>query len=445
MQIHSDQKWLWGVALAMPIAFATVSPLHVPIWVTVGLWSIYPVVVVFAVLSLLPAYRQLHSRKNERPLMGIALAMLIGAVVGSCSAAIIWTWQHSDEEDKPAVLPATSPVAGNVAVTPADELEFYFHPPFFGGGRKDLQYSATTTNRSPRKMHLELWAHIDYFKDNGEPARYGFQPEWNPNGLKENTGQTALDFEPFETKKGSLILFLPKPEASGIRQWNLNPSKNVYIHTFDSVTGKHIAFKVSPGYPDGKMPWPLPSHKELLAMEFPKAATSDSQELPALETLELLARTQFFGYRNDNSLSLSAVLTNRSSNRMKLQINLLTRKSMDDKEWRTFRGVIVPSREEKKNHLDYYALDFGPGDVADCSLVFANTGFKNKMGEELKESPTVSLLEIFDEVSGKKVWCAIEPGYPPGADLRSAAIQPPPAIPKSDSDNLQKDETNDSK
>jgi hypothetical protein len=78
-------------------------------------------------------------------------------------------------------------------------------------------------------------------------------------------------------------------------------------------------------------------------------------------------------------------------------------------------------------------------------LVFANTGFANKEGEEFQQSPNLSLLEIFDEVSRKKVWCAIEPGYPPGTDMRWAIIERPPAIPESDSDNLQKDESNDSK
>jgi hypothetical protein len=127
-----------------------------------------------------------------------------------------------------------------------------------GGGRNNLQFSdVNVTNRSPRKMHLELWAHIDYWKDNGEPARLGFQPEWNRQNLKENTGQTAIDFDAFETKTGSIVLFLPKPEKYGVTQWNLSATKNVYIHAFDSVTGKHIAFKAMSGYPTDKIPWPL--------------------------------------------------------------------------------------------------------------------------------------------------------------------------------------------
>jgi hypothetical protein len=95
--------------------------------------------------------------------------------------------------------------------------------------------------------------------------------------------------------------------------------------------------------------------------------------------------------------------------------------------------------------VDYYALDFGPSDVAKCSLVFANTGFKNKQGEELNASPSVSLFEVFDEVSRKKVWCAIEPGYPPGTDMVSAVIQPPPELPNANSNNPTADESKDSK
>jgi hypothetical protein len=148
---------------------------------------------------------------------------------------------------------------------------------------------------------------------------------------------------------------------------------------------------------------------------------------------------------NNKGVVLPAVITNNSGKRMTLQINLLTRKSVDDKKWRNFRGVIVPSQGENKGHLDYYALDFGPGDTADCSLVFADTGFNNIEGEQLDESLSISALQIFDEVSRKKVWCAIRPGYPPGIDMGSALIQPPPPVPESDSDNIKKDAANDNK
>ncbi|HEX4412255.1 MAG TPA: hypothetical protein VH107_01415 [Lacipirellulaceae bacterium] len=346
--------------------------------------------------------------------------------------------QHSKPIDTPA--PRT------------DELEFYFHSFLYGGGRgnpggtANIQFSGTTmTNRSPRKMHLQLWAHAYYWKDNGQPTAIIFQPEWNPDGLKEKSGETTVDFDAFESKEGVLVLFFDKPSPDSVKQWNVSPFKNVYIHAFDSVTGKHIAFRATPGYPDAKTPWPLPSPAELLALDFPKMDASAAQNRPALDSLDLLARTQVFGYSNDNKLSLSAVIENRSSSRMMLQINMLARKSVDDKEWRTIRGVIEPSQKEDRGKLDYYALDFGPGDVANCSLVFANTGFTNKAGEELKEGPKLTLLEIFDEVSRKKVWCAIRPGYPPGIDMASASIQPPPAIPDSDSDNTKKDAANDSK
>lgn len=384
MRIYSDQKWLWGVALAMPIAFATIAPLHVPIWLTVGLWSIYPVVIVFAVLSLIPRYRQLHARKNERPFMGMAAAILIGAVVGACSAAVIWNWQHADDNQPVATAGATQPTDN------ADELEFYFFAFMGGAAQSNVQYTdVTMTNRSPRKMHLELWAHIYYWKDNGEPASLGFQPEWNPQGLKERTGESSIDFDAFETKKGMLVLFLNKPDKYGQKQWNLDATKNVYIHAFESVTGKDIAFKAMSGYPRDKVPWPLPPPKEALALKFPEVSASD---LSPLEPLELLLRTRGHGY-NDKGVSVPAAITNNSANRMNLRVNLLTR-TPDEKTWQAFPGVFIPSRE--KNAPDYDALDFGPGDVADCRLVFASTGHTNDQGRELDGRPIASLLEIIE-------------------------------------------------
>jgi hypothetical protein len=441
MRVHSDQKWLWGVALAMPIAFATIAPLHVPLWLTVAVWSIYPVVLTFAILSLMPGYRQLHARKYERPFMGIAAAMVIGAIVGACSAAVIWNWQHGDGDEKP--IAATSTTTDDKATVQSDELEFYFFA-FMGVAASDnIQYSEVTlTNRSARKMHLELWANIYYWTDKGAPASLGFQPEWNPNGLKEQTGETSLDFDAFETKKGRLVLFIGKPEKQGLSRWNLDATRNVYIHAFESVTGKHIAFKAMSGYPTDKVPWPLPSPKDALVLKFPEVSASEAKNLPALESLGMLLRTRGHMY-NDKGVCVPAVIANISASRMKLQMNLITRKSLDDKEWRIYRGLLIPSSQ--KNPPEYYALDFGPGDVADCSLVFANTGFTNAEGSHLDESPSVSLLEIFDEVSRKKAWCAIEPGYPPGTDMRWAAIPSPPEIPKSNSSNPPKDASKDSK
>jgi hypothetical protein len=450
--MRTYQAWLWGSVAAMGLALTTIKPLAIPDWAAVGLWSVWPVVLVFAVLSLTPIIRHVIAARTERPVMSTVVAILLGAIVGGVSAPIILSLLPDDEADKLAQnngdssdavkSPENTAQAG--APTESEELEFYFHPFLIAAGQDNIQYSgATITNRSPRKMHLELWAHIYYWKDDGKPAGLGFRPEWNPEGLNEGTGETTIYFDAFEPKEGSLVLFLDNPEKYDVRRWNINPYNNVYIHAFDSVTGKHIAFKASPGYPDAKVPWPLPPPAKLLALQFPEVATANS--LLPLDSLELLARTQFVGYQNDGRLSFTASIANLSSNRMKLQVNLLTRKSVDDNEWRTFRAVLVPLREESKNHLDYYALDFGPGDVADCSLVVANTGFTNKIGEEFDGSPRVSLFEIIDEMSRKKVWCAIEPGYPPGADMRWATIQPPPEIPGSDSDNPQKDESNDSK
>lgn len=410
---------------------------------------IFLVYLAIGIVLLLWWIREARGRR-----MGLLEFLLWGGGLGLIAGLIVYGMFAMAEKAPQATAVASDPVGDSN--TAADEFDFYFHSFFFGGGKTDVQYGeVTATNRSPRKMHLQLWGCIYYWKDNGEPASLQMQADWTPETavvlsasgkagrLKENTGEDFIDFNEWETKKGRVVLNLPQPDGYGMKAWNIDPCRDVYFHGFDSVTGKHVAFKASPGYPDAKMPWPLPSPAKALALAFPEPATAP--DLPPLESLDLVARTRMFGYRNDNSVSLSAVIENRSINRMKIQINLLSRKSVDDKEWRTFRAVIEPHRKEDRGALDYYALDFGPDDVADCSLVFAGTGFTNKEGNELKENPSLNLLEIFDEVSRKKVWCAVDPGYPPGTDMRWANIKPPPAIPKSDSDNTQKDASNDSK
>jgi hypothetical protein len=448
-----------ALGAAMVIAFpiiADVCGLELPKWARFAILQVFALWVITLLLAMAVSHLQKAGfTRSFSARASTVLVIIFGAAMGAIIAPIIWNSIRPDDIDiVQTILPTgddpASPVEDEESAT--DELEFYFHPFLIGGGRgspggtTNIQYSgATITNRSSRKMHLQLWAHAYYWDDDGKPKSIGFQPEWNPDGLKARTGETTIDLDAYESKEGSLVLFFDQPKRDGVKRWNINAFERVYVHAFDSVTGKHIAFKATPGYPDGKAPWPLPSPAELLALDFPRADAAATQDWPALESFDLLARTQFFGYSNDDKLSISAEIENHSNDRMKLQINLLTRKSVDDKEWRTIRGVIKPLRKEDRGELDYYALDFGPGDIASCSLVFANTGFTNKRGEELKESPNLTLLEIFDEISRKKVWCAIEPGYPPGTDMRWAAIQAPPAIPKSDLDNTKNDGPKDSK
>lgn len=421
-----------------------------PRWLRFGFFHAFLIALIFVFLAIAVSYVRGGRFKKLTARQSTVLVVIAGAVIGGLIAPMVWNGIRPDDIDvAQTILPTRDdPASPAEDEEPAiDELEFYFHPFLIGGGQgspggtANIQYSgATITNRSSRKMHLQLWAHAYYWDDDGKPKSIGFQPEWNPDGLKARTGETTIDLDAFESKEGSLVLFFDKPKQDGVKQWNINAFQHVYVHAFDSVTGKHIAFRATPGYPDGKAPWPLPSPAELLALDFPRTDAATTQHWPALETLKLLVRTQFFGYGNDDELSFIAKIENRSNDRMKLQINLLTRNSLDSKEWRTIRGIIKPSRKEDRGELDFYALDFGPGDIASCSLEFVNTGFTNENGKELKESPSLTLFEIFDEVSRKKVWCATEPGYPPGTDMRWAAIQVPTPIPKSDSDNTKNDE-----
>jgi hypothetical protein len=297
-----------------------------------------------------------------------------------------------------------------------NDLEFYFFAYQATAFGNTIEYAdVTLTNRSPQKMHLEFWGAVDYWKDSGEPARYGMRAEWNPDGYKEGTGQESVDFDPFETKKGRLFLFLEKPEKSGLRKWFIDPGENVYIEVFDTVTGKRIAFKGMSGYPIDQMPSPLPPHQQLLTLAFPKVP--DSPNLPTLESLDLLSRTRFSAY-DGNRATVSAAITNLSNNRMELAINLLV---LNANKWKAFDGVFRMSNDNKAPGTP--TLSLGPDDSAEGTVDFdlAEIGVSNTT-DPLSKLPSENLLEISELVSGKKVWCAISPGYPPGTDMRSLLI-----------------------
>jgi hypothetical protein len=406
--------------------------------------------------------------------MAVVAAMIIGGILGSVAglaATIVFPPEAEPAAAKPetaGVTPTAEPAAKpdkdrstlvlsksagptTVSMSPLipdpnrkpaspNDLDLYFFVLTSAAFGDNIQYAeATVTNRSPRKMHLELWGHVDYWKDIGEPARYGMRAEWNPEDLKEGTGQVFIDLDEWETKKGRLVFFLGKPEENGLSKWFLNASSNVYIELFDTVTGKRSAFKPSDGYPAGQMPAPLPPRQKLLALNFPRATAPDSQSLPPLETLDLVARTHVFGY-TDDGLTLEALASNLSENRLELKINFLV---LNASQWRAFGGDFVPKDKASPRTS---TLTLEPGKSAEGNLTFdlSEIGVSNHENP-LSFLPKENLLEISDQVSGKKVWCAVDPGYPPGTDMRSFTIQPPSENPQANSSNPPPDESKDTK
>lgn len=392
--------------------------------------------------------------------------MAWGGGLGLCAGFIVWGMfalaektpteaANTDTPDDPTAL-VISKSAGPVMVTmsplipdpdlkPADpdDLEFYFFALMAAAGKNNIQYAnVTVTNRSQRKMHLEIWGEVDYWKDNGESARTGMKAEWNPDGLKQGTGHEFIDLDAWETKKGRLVLFLSEPKQhDGVGKWFLSASENVYFDVFDSVTGKRITFKPISGYPKDQMPSPLPSHKELLALDFPKVAVNAAQAGDVPDPIDLLVRTRDLGY-NKTRASVEALFKNFSPKPMELEVNLLVRSITLENTWRSSEGLIKD--EDPKGSQGDRALRIEPGANLVRKVIFdlAALGIPSTGGWELREQPKDTLLEINDRISGRKVWCALLVGYPPGTDMRSAVI-----ITKSEvnSANPLKDESNDTK
>jgi hypothetical protein len=287
-------------------------------------------------------------------------------------------------------------------------------------------------------MHLELWGHVDYWKDTGEPARIGQKAEWNPKGYKERTGQDFIDLDAYETKKGRIMLSLGEPQKNGVGEWFLDVYEGVYIEVFDTVTGKRSAFKAMKGYPLGQMPAPLPHFKHLLALEFPKAPTPDPQSDTAPDTLDLLLRTRDLAYPSGRkAMSVQAMFRNNSPNRMELSVNLLVCVPPDGKAWKSLEGLIKVGKGEDASREK--TINVEPDAAVNGALVFDITDLvaTKPPGWELSGLPKEHLLEISDRISGKTVWCAIRPGYPPGTDMKSFTITKNPVA---NSDNPPQNE-----
>lgn len=288
MRVHSDQKWLWGVVLAMPIAFATVAPLHVPLWLTVGLWSIYPVVIVFAVLSLIPRYRQLHARKSERPLMGILVAMFIGATVGACSAAVIWNWQQPDDENSTGTTLTRDEAKPTLPAQPtADDLDLVFRTSGLainGDTFKILQLSpSVATNRSEKNMSLSFnlallrgdeWIHF-----------LGF---WDGSADQQQPGMRVINLTSHQSADGRVVFYFPTAKQIGV-ELNKIDGKNSVLEIFDRVTGKTVGCQIGIGYPpsvkfpytpDAKWNDVVTSHPAQLKAAFDSIERTSNASLP---------------------------------------------------------------------------------------------------------------------------------------------------------------------
>jgi hypothetical protein len=327
-----------------------------------------------------------------------------------------------------------------------DDLEFYFFAFISAAAPDHVQFAdVTVTNRSPKKMHLETWAQVDYWKDNGEPGRHGWKAEWNPEGLKERTGQSFIDLDAWETKKARVVVFLDEP-PEGISRWFVDGTESVRFEIFDSVSGKRIAFNPAKGYPAGQMLAPLPTAKQLMSPEFPELESTS--EIPALDAI---VRTRNLGY-DETNVGMEALIKNSSPTSMELEVGLLIRSSGDATIWAEVPGVLKEKekgKEKDKGKADEVSretkvLTIEPGETLVRRMVFdlAPVGYIAKKGWSLSESPKDTLLQINDLKSGKKVWCAFNVGYPPGCDMRGATIIENPQV---NSTNPGPNDANDSK
>lgn len=137
---------------------------------------------------------------------------------------------------------------------PSHKLDLYFHPEFFGAGNDNIQYgNVTITNRSKRTMNLSFSGNIHFTDKAKQKRRLMLRGEMDVRGLTKGTGGVQLSLPSEGSELSSLIFFLPKASDYGIDEWKIDPSQDVIIHAFDSVTGIHEYFRASPGYPSGRV------------------------------------------------------------------------------------------------------------------------------------------------------------------------------------------------
>jgi hypothetical protein len=484
-----------AMVVALPIALQ-VSAAVLPRWARFAVMEVWAVVAVFLIViiisSRLREWRDRPAPFKRRPMLIIAL---IGAVIGFVVAPFVWAIIPPDEVAPPAAqLPngaanqkekePKAPVVNNpddptamvmrrgetaavlVSLPPnsnlkpanPDDLQLYFFAPWCISAEDNLQYAdATITNRSPQRMHLEIWGHWDYWKDSGELARTGLKAEWNPDGVKEHTGETFINLDAWETKRGRVVLFIGKPSKGEIGTWFIDGAENVYFEFFDTVSAKKIAFKAFRGYPSGQMPTPLPHRNTLHAAVSPVVGASSEQE-SAAPKLDVIVRTRN-RLHEGTKWNVSVLVTNLSAKPMEIGGRLMVRgKGSEDspadlagKEvWAAVDGIFREPRETKINvglqpkfpPVPRLAVDQRATRVSDLEFEVAAIGTADDGKWRLTDNPQETLLEITDHLSGKKVWCGLRAGYPPGTDMRGAIIAD---FTTEDSANSQADEPNDTK
>jgi hypothetical protein len=387
--------------------------------------------------------------------------LLLGAGLGALSGAVVWIMFYTAEPPSVANAAETTPdvpdkdsdptaliiragsVDQTIAASPLipdpnqkpaspDDLEFYFFAYISSATADHIQYAnVTVTNRSPRKMHLEIWAHVDFWSDSGEPQRHGWKAEWNPDGFKVNSGDTFIDLDAWETKKGRLMIFIGDPPKEKISRWFVESTENVYLDIFDSVSGKRIAFNPAKGYPSGQIPAPLPSHKQMLALDFPELGIGGSP----LPKIDAIVRTRDLTY-SDTNAGVDALIKNSSPEPMELEASLLIRSHADVTVWGEVPGVFKEKTENGPQESTVVSIKAGDTVVRRIVFDLAPVGYEAKKGWQLSESPQDTLLQITDRKTGVKVWGAIRAGYPPGGDMRAATVvqnpQPNSTKPKQD-------------
>ena len=414
---------------------------------------------------------QLLSRNfGFQNLMTFVIVIVLGAVLGAFAGVLAWAvFPKSSEEvteisaatpDSDFSVPSLSvedqkqsnpaalvlrpgPVSLPVAISPLipapdekpaspDDLDFYFFALVSAAAPDNVQYAdVTVTNRSERKMHLEIWGHWDYWKDSGEPARQGLKAEWNPDGLNERTGTAFIDLDSGETKIGRLVIFLGKPPENEISQWFLDSIDSVYLEVFDSVSGKRAAFRPAAGYPAGQLTSPVPPPKEIVASTMPELLQSNTGNTSPDTLLELVLRTRSRSY-NDTNASVNALIKNHSSKPMQLETRLFVHSSNVESAWGSVDGSFEDS--EDKSLPAMKTIDIEPGKTLVGGLTFdlANFGVSSDVSWSLKESPSETLLEITDKISGQKVWCSPFVGYPPAVDVEVVSEEEIPNANSSD-------------
>jgi hypothetical protein len=470
-----------GVAMigVLPV-LADICGLDLPKWLRFSLFLAFAVGVATIILVILvDFFRSVGWIKSTRLRYQTMWISIIGALIGAVVAP--WVWHSIRPDDTAQVDPAETnvpPAADSVevattrgrprdntalvmsrsagpvmmAVSPLipdpdqkpaspDDLEFYFFALVSAAGMNNVQYAdVTMTNRSPRKMHLDIWGDIQYWKDSGEPAGIALKAEWNPDGLTERTGQRFIDLDAWQTVKGRLVIFLAEPkENDGVSQWFLSSSDNVYFEVFDSVTGKRIAFKAMKGYPRGQMPVPLPPAKELLSVELPTSADSDPKAKP-LEPLGVVMRVRDERY-NGSEVSIQGLFKDRSTEPMELAVRLLIRSMNIKNTWKLNEGAFSSWDGKDKEVTQTLLIEPEQTLIRDLTFDLSSMGVPES-GWSVRHDPKDTVLELQDVKNGRLAWCAFAVGYPPGIDMRSVTI-----VDDSDANfgNQSEDEPNDTK